>query len=451
MSSSEYETASQFSDHSALTATSASTIPIEGSLFTCLACHVAFRSADNQRDHYRSDWHRYNLKRKVAELPPVSMENFAQRLSAQAAKSSEDAAKQGFSATCQVCRKTYSTENGYANHLASKKHREAQVAWDKAEASGVRLAKQSANSGTAAAAPTAASSSQDAAPKAQIPWRVQLASAQTEDELNAVIDSKIAASIHLDPHQDCLFCTNKSESMESNLKHMAVAHSFFVPDLEFLVDMEGLLRYLAEKISVGNVCIFCNGKGRALHTLEAVRKHMIDKGHCKVEYEDGGELELGDFYDFSSTWADDNEDDEEAEWEDMEDGETEGMEIDPSEIEDAIVARRARKRVPILSEDGMQLTLPSGKKILHKNAHVIRVPKTPLPDSLAITRSAAANYATLNAVAIRSKIATMALEREAKKQNYKVSRGYQDFRAKVGQSANKSTINQHFRSQIGFD
>ncbi|KAJ3030419.1 UNVERIFIED_CONTAM: hypothetical protein HDU68_009123 [Siphonaria sp. JEL0065] len=440
--SSEYETASQFSEHSVATAATSSTIPIEGSLFTCLACHVAFRNADNQRDHYRSDWHRYNLKRKVAELPPVSMENFAQRLSAQAAKSSEDAAKQGFIATCQVCRKTYSTENGYANHLASKKHKEAQVAWDKAEASGTKLAKQAATPATSSSTTT----TEDAKP--QVPWRVQLASAQTEAELNAVIDQKIAASVHLDPHSDCLFCTNKSDSLESNLKHMAVAHSFFVPDLEFLVDMEGLIRYLAEKISVGNVCIFCNGKGRALHTLEAVRKHMIDKGHCKVEYEDGGELELGDFYDFSSTWAD-GEDEDDEEWEDM-DGE-EGMEVDEEVLEDALVSRRAKKRVPIISEDGMQLTLPSGKRILHKNAHVIRVPKNPLPDSLAITRSVAANYATLNAVAIRSKIATMALEREAKKQNYKISRGYQDFRAKVGQSANKSTINQHFRSQIGFD
>ncbi len=48
--------------------------------FTCLACQVQFKSADEQRDHYHTDWHRYNLKRKVAELPPVSAENFAQRI-----------------------------------------------------------------------------------------------------------------------------------------------------------------------------------------------------------------------------------------------------------------------------------------------------------------------------------------------------------------------------------
>jgi len=40
--------------------------------FTCLACNVCFSTADHQRDHYKSEWHRYNLKRKVAMLPPVT-------------------------------------------------------------------------------------------------------------------------------------------------------------------------------------------------------------------------------------------------------------------------------------------------------------------------------------------------------------------------------------------
>lgn len=45
-------------------------------LFTCLSCQVAFQSAEGQRNHYRSEWHRYNLKRKVVSLPPVTSEQF---------------------------------------------------------------------------------------------------------------------------------------------------------------------------------------------------------------------------------------------------------------------------------------------------------------------------------------------------------------------------------------
>lgn len=42
--------------------------------FTCISCHVAFKEASIQREHYKTDWHRYNLKRKVVDLPPVTAE-----------------------------------------------------------------------------------------------------------------------------------------------------------------------------------------------------------------------------------------------------------------------------------------------------------------------------------------------------------------------------------------
>ena len=41
------------------------------------------RAAELQKAHYKTDWHRYNLKRKVADLPPVTAENFQQRVLAQ--------------------------------------------------------------------------------------------------------------------------------------------------------------------------------------------------------------------------------------------------------------------------------------------------------------------------------------------------------------------------------
>ena len=57
---------------------------------TCISCRVAFSDAEVQRDHYKTEWHRYNLKRKVAELPPVTLENFNDRLQEQKIKVSDD-------------------------------------------------------------------------------------------------------------------------------------------------------------------------------------------------------------------------------------------------------------------------------------------------------------------------------------------------------------------------
>jgi len=60
----------------------------EMATYTCITCRVMFadkdgnegRAAELQKEHYKTDWHRYNLKRKVADLPPVTAENFQQRV-----------------------------------------------------------------------------------------------------------------------------------------------------------------------------------------------------------------------------------------------------------------------------------------------------------------------------------------------------------------------------------
>jgi pre-60S factor REI1 len=96
----------------------------------------------------------------------------------------------------------------------------------------------------------------------------------TEDEILSKIDAKIKAAPKLTEH-DCLFCSTISDSLEDNMTHMTKVHSFFIPDIEYLVDLQGLIRYLGEKISVGNVCLFCNGKGKGFLSMDAVRKHMV--------------------------------------------------------------------------------------------------------------------------------------------------------------------------------
>ena len=47
---------------------------------------------------------------------------------------------------------------------------------------------------------------------------------------------------------DCFFCLHHSSNMEKNAIHMATEHSFFLPDVEYLVDMPGLFEYLGAKV-----------------------------------------------------------------------------------------------------------------------------------------------------------------------------------------------------------
>jgi len=47
---------------------------------TCNACNMEFKDEEERNLHYKSDWHRYNLKRKVSFLL-LSLSNLNSSLS----------------------------------------------------------------------------------------------------------------------------------------------------------------------------------------------------------------------------------------------------------------------------------------------------------------------------------------------------------------------------------
>ena len=106
----------------------------------------------------------------------------------------------------------------------------------------------------------------------------------------------------LPPMQRCLFCNYDSPSFKLNVTHMERIHGMFIPEREYLVDLEGLVAYLQAKISQNFECILCHKlKGSA----PGVQTHMRDKGHCMIAFDTEAELiEIGQFYDFSSTYSD---------------------------------------------------------------------------------------------------------------------------------------------------
>ncbi|OBA20819.1 hypothetical protein METBIDRAFT_43403, partial [Metschnikowia bicuspidata var. bicuspidata NRRL YB-4993] len=47
---------------------------------TCVSCALEFPDAPAQRAHMKLDWHRYNLKRRVAQLPAISEAVFVDKI-----------------------------------------------------------------------------------------------------------------------------------------------------------------------------------------------------------------------------------------------------------------------------------------------------------------------------------------------------------------------------------
>ena len=207
---------------------------------TCTACQVPLGTQEEYKNHYKSEFHTYNLKRKTVSLPPVTLDVFLQKRSESEALTTTVA-----SGVCEVCGTTYASSSAFEHHLKSKKHKDA-----------------------------------------------------VEAKANRV-PRTAPVSTTLDPLLSCLICNSQSSSIDTNLRHMWDQHGFFLPDVEKIADLEGLVKYLFEKVHVGNMCLYCNNKrAHAFGTAAATQQHMVDKQHCFLNIDEDVE-EFTPFYDFS--------------------------------------------------------------------------------------------------------------------------------------------------------
>ncbi|XP_037313858.2 cytoplasmic 60S subunit biogenesis factor ZNF622 isoform X2 [Pungitius pungitius] len=374
--------------------------------YTCISCRVAFADGEVQRAHYKTDWHRYNLKRKVADMPPVTAENFQERVLAQRTAAEQQLSDAAASEGCALCNKRFSSANAHRNHMQSHKHQQAEkqallAAERKVEKMneknlekglGDEKADRDARNEALQQALREQQRPRATRPKAEklekpprLMWleeqakrrekedgasaveewedvdeeeddeMVEEEEEEEEDEEEETMDEEAAGSAAGPepkgadlpgsiPVTDCLFCSHHSKSLVKNIDHMTKVHSFFIPDVEFLVDLRGLVRYLGEKVGAGNVCLWCNEKGRSFYSAEAVQSHMTDKSHCKLFTDGDSALEFADFYDFRSSYPDRKEGEEE---------------MDQAEISDD-------KNLEY-DDETLELTLPSGATIGHRS------------------------------------------------------------------------------------
>ena len=201
----------------------------------------------------------YNLKRHIASLPPISITVFQKQVLASESGNEEEEESSLFQRSCTACEQHYTDRKAWQAHLKSRNHDQKTAETD-----------------------SKASLLSDERPLSTLSLdaRGEDPSANKEENFSPM---------------QCLFCIVESASMDSNLTHMSHAHSFFIPDAEYLIDMESLLSYLFAVVSVFHECLYC---GSSKTTKFGVQDHMRGKGHCKVDFEDD-EHDLKQFYDFS--------------------------------------------------------------------------------------------------------------------------------------------------------
>lgn len=313
---------------------------------------------------------RYNLKRRVASLPPISSEVFTEKVIQARAATTAEADRAGFQQVCEVCQRTYYSENSFRNHLSSQKH--------KAKEAAVQHQEQHHDDASSLVSSTFSLGD-------PVPTNGEHVDTDAEDEFNEVVeglqktnlaerpspvkrpsnphpsagaqhkrehpvseDTSEAASSTSTPTPNitlktCLFCNYDSPTVPLNVVHMERIHSMFIPERQYLVDLDGLIGALQQRIQEFHECLYC---GKMKNTAIAVQTHMRDKGHCKIPYSSEDEqVDIGDYYDFRGTYSD------------GEDSEDDSVEDDKQNGGAKLGARRSARAV---GEDGVEIKEEDG-------------------------------------------------------------------------------------------
>lgn len=353
--------------------------PAGGGLTSTTAPGKIFASRSDLALHYKSDWHRYNLKRREAGLPMIAERDFNARLEAALAARKEREERERGAGRGHL--KDKSGKGKKRGKGGGKKEGEKPPS---GREDNDRCVNEEGEATTAAGfGPMEASEERPAGGETEGEVAEEEEEPEEEEPPN------------IDPLES-LFESTTFPTLELNLDHMSKTYGFFVPDSEYLCDLEGLLGYCHEKVKLGHTCLYCQ---RVFRTWEGCRRHMVDSRHAKLRYERGIDLEEFDvFYDFSEAdaeflteaprrrekvkkkadgeeeaeevdYMDDDNDVDSAEWEDISDAEDTEMNDDDEGVEDEDLYRGYEEELATHGFDVTplgELVFPDGRIVGHR-------------------------------------------------------------------------------------
>ncbi|KAI3387290.1 hypothetical protein SNEBB_004739 [Seison nebaliae] len=289
----------------------------------CVNCKTNFNDLNEQKSHYRSEWHRFNLKRRVAGKERISLEDYEEK-EKEFNKQSLNERDESDRWKCKICNKFFKTSHSYENHTQSKKHLSNLIQInkpinEKEENDGVMLKLKK----------TISTNENDETGKDREMVNVK----ELEEKFDSI-------------NFNCFFCDEyvKVDSLKELNIHMSKNHKFDLPREESINEPNLFYQYLNFKIFELKECLRCSKKFRDIMGL---RHHMTHKQHQSIQL-DGNEDEYEMFYD-------------EAVFEP-----NTIFRLDEFEHLKEIY-NDSTSNLPHLSEDMLHVVLPNGKTIVHSS------------------------------------------------------------------------------------
>ncbi|GME82629.1 unnamed protein product [Ambrosiozyma monospora] len=251
--------------------------------FTCISCQIRFPSPELQRIHMKTEWHRYNLKRRVANLAPIASHVFQLKI---ANKKSQNQNEDEYGFYVHSRRRKTNGSGGNGRQLTKK---------DLRKLAKERGRKLGSNGGLTLAdralSPAESIASRDSHfSLGTVHSDLEVSSNYDTDDLMSELsksdyddyitttdndDNNSSDDSNDDHHHQrhihnqndgpvelplttCFYCGHEENAeVESNIKHMFRQHGLYIPERSYLVDVEGLLRYIADSVSIKHECLKC--------------------------------------------------------------------------------------------------------------------------------------------------------------------------------------------------
>jgi pre-60S factor REI1 len=263
----------------------------------CNTCKAIFSSIEKVKEHYRSEWHVFNAKRRSNNLVPLTRDEF-KKVRPMIQKTANGVA---YTAPVKV------SSGGGASSVVedNSSPKTGGVAGGPTRVGGALSGLTASNPiigiSTAAAA-AAATSTVNQGSVADDDGREE----RDDEDGDEGEDSQPLPSMpNISIFDNVVF-----DSVDECVEHMALKFGFFIPDIECLTDRDSFLQYLSDKVKLGGYCLYCQKLFKPGYSCQ---NHMISKSHCKIAYAEGVDLEeYEDFYDYSSTYDEDTEYDEDG-------------------------------------------------------------------------------------------------------------------------------------------
>lgn len=228
-------------------------------IMICNHCTYDCENYEKMKEHYKSEFHKYNLNRVTMNLNPLNYSEYLKKKENYQKKMEEmiklKTQSNQIEKQCDMCKKKFLSVQKYNEHIQSKAH--------------IKLENETKGKKT----------------------------------ISNLMETKLIkgqVKTTLDDETICLFCNQTKESLEKNIFHMVDIHKLDVPFLFCIKNYHKLIELLAKKIFKHHACLTCDAQKFNSHY--SLQNHMVDKAHTRINNEDLDEY-LYKFYDMKKLLA----------------------------------------------------------------------------------------------------------------------------------------------------